>query len=238
MSGAILVTGNKSGLGRYLYENLPEAIPYNRDTHWGDIKNQDYDMIVHAAFRVAREVSADQIYDYYNDTVALTEKLTKLKSKKFVFISSVDVYPKQEDKVWRAEDPIIFDHVDSVYGQMKLLCESIVRHHCHDPLILRPSALIGSYMRKNNYLKIVEDAQPKLTLSGESKFNFVDYKDLLRIIQNTLRKNLSGIHNVVSDHTISLHEVAKKHGKSVEFGQFTYISPQIAPSSELRVVLS
>ncbi len=238
MSGAVLVTGNRSGLGRYLYEKLPGSIPYNRGTAWDDIKNQDYDLIVHAAFRVARDVQDAQLYDYYKDTVGLTEKLTTLKFKKFIFISSIDVYPKEDNKLWHAQDSIIFDHIGSIYGQMKLLCESVVRRHCPDHLILRVSALIGPYMRKNNYLKIVEDDHPKLSLTADSKFNFVEYKDILRIIEKVLPESLRGTHNLVSDDIVTLSDVAKKYNKNVEFGQFTYISPQIAPSSELRVVLS
>jgi nucleoside-diphosphate-sugar epimerase len=238
MSGPVLVTGNRSGLGRYLYENLPGSIPYNRDTAWDDIKNQEYDLIVHAAFRVARDVQDHQLYDYYRDTVGLTEKLTTLKFKKFIFISSIDVYPKDDNKVWDVQDTIIYDRIDSVYGQMKILCESVVQHHCPNHLILRVSALIGPYMRKNNYLKIVEDDRPKLSLTADSKFNFVEYNDVLRVIEKALPEKLRGPHNFVSDHTVTLGEVAKKYNKNVEFGQFTYISPQIAPSHELRVVLS
>ena len=78
-----LVTGVNSGLGKYLYENLPNSLGLNRD-NFNLIKNEEYDTIIHCAFN--KENIITDYEKYLDDNIFLTQRLKKLNYKKFVYI--------------------------------------------------------------------------------------------------------------------------------------------------------
>ena len=67
-----LVTGIKSGLGKYLYENLPDVVGLDRGG-FDLIKDEDYDVIIHCAFNKTLDV--EDHYQYLEDNIFLTQKL-------------------------------------------------------------------------------------------------------------------------------------------------------------------
>ncbi len=152
-----------------------------------------------------------------------------------MFISSVDVYPKDGDR--HKEDEVISaDSVSGIYPVTKLMSESIVRGHCDDYLILRASSLLGEYARKNNLIRIAEDTKDTLSLAGASTLNFVLYSDILEFIKCAIRKNISGVFNLVSSENITLAEVAEMLGKNVKFGDYSYFVGNIDNSKACSVL--
>ena len=88
-----LVTGVKSGLGKYLYENLPDVNGLDRGG-FDLIKDEEYDTIIHCAFNKAQtHADIGDHYGYLDDNIFLTQDLLTLKYKKFIYISTIDVYP-------------------------------------------------------------------------------------------------------------------------------------------------
>ena len=87
----ILITGTTSGLGKYLYENIPNSISLNRKDTFID---NNFDVIIHNAFspQGANKNDIKDYYKYINDNILLTKKLVDIKPKKFIFISTGDVY--------------------------------------------------------------------------------------------------------------------------------------------------
>src|SRR4030043_2310459 len=103
----ILVTGNKSGLGKYLFENL-NGIGWDKNTSAKTrqkIIKKGVDIIIHCAFNSSREVTDDSVFSYIEDNIFLTKELASIPHKKFIFFSSVDVYPK--DKKVHSENETI-----------------------------------------------------------------------------------------------------------------------------------
>ena len=90
-----LITGINSGLGKYLYESLSHSVGLNRSTNFETIKHIEYDTIIHCAFNKENNIS--DYKKYLDDNIFLTQRLKKLKYKKFVYISSVDVYQKTKN---------------------------------------------------------------------------------------------------------------------------------------------
>lgn len=211
-----LITGSSSGLGKYLHDQLGGSA-FNRDG-----KNvTETGVIIHCAFNRAREVNSKGLYEYLSDNIFLTEKLTKIPHKKFIYLSSVDVYPKDNKK--HLEDEVIdVNQVSGSYAITKLMSESIIQNLCHNFLILRCSTLLGRDSRENSLIKIIKENNPTLTLSSESIFNFILHKDVLKFVKKAMEENLQGIYNVSSSKNISLFEISELLGKKVNFGNYIY----------------
>ncbi len=219
----ILTTGILSGLGKFIHENLG-GVGLTRDTSPEDIekiKNDGVDIIIHCAFNSRRRINSDSLYHYLEDNVLLTKRVVSFPHKKFIFLSSVDVYPKRTDV--HSEDEIIeVDSVSGIYGITKLMSESILKNHCENYLILRGTALLGKYSRKNSLIKIIEGEGCTLTLSGDSRFNYVLHLDILDFIKFSIDHDVKGIYNLASSENITLSEVVDMLGKKVKFGTYFY----------------
>lgn len=209
-----LITGTASGLGKYLHEYLGGASLNRRK-----ITTLGADVIIHCAFN--SQQNPKDMEQYFRDNVLLTEELTKLLHKKFIFISSVDVYPKNSNR--HTEDEIIDIHnVESLYAKTKLLSEDVVKKNCSNFLILRCSALLGKDARRNSLIKIIEEKNPTLTLSGDSMFNYILHEDVLSFIKVASEKDLQGIYNLASSKNITFKKVANLLKKEVTYGNYIY----------------
>lgn len=218
-----LITGALSGVGKHIYE-LFSGIAWDRhllDKDRGIIKRTGVDTIIHCASNSSQEVSSDTLYGYVGDNVLLTEELVGVPHRKFIFISSVDVYPKQKG-LHREGEVIDVNNVSGIYAVTKLMSESIVRQHCPNHLILRCSSLLGKYSRKNSLIKILEDGPCTLTLAQDSRLNYILHSDVSSFIQFAIKNDLQGIYNVSSSESVKLKEVATMMGKRVQFGKFYY----------------
>ncbi|RLF52126.1 MAG: hypothetical protein DRN24_03795 [Thermoplasmata archaeon] len=224
MNEKIFVSGVKSGLGKYLYEKL-DGFGLTRDTSEKELelvkKRGKLDVIIHCAFNSKRGITSENLYDYISDNVFLTKKLVSLPHKKFIFISSIEVYPK--NNILHKEDEIIdVDKISNLYGLTKLISEAIIKKHCNNYLILRATALLGGYSRKNSLLRILQDKECVLTLAPESSFNYVLHSDVLEFIKYALEKDIIGIYNLAASKNIQLKEVAEIYNKEVKFGSYYY----------------
>jgi len=220
----VLITGILSGLGRYCYEYIG-GIGITRNTSQADIdhiiQTGGVDAIIHCAFNSQNRIDSESLYSYVRDNVLLTHELVSIPHKKFIFVSSVDVYPKN-DSFHNEHEIIKIDDIKNIYGITKLMSESIIRKYSKNYLIMRATALLGKYSRKNSLLKIIEDDDVDLTLSKESTFNYVLHSDILDFIKFSLDNDLNGIYNIASSDNVTLSEVAYLLKKKVKFGTYVY----------------
>lgn len=226
--GKILTTGYLSGLGKHLYENLG-GYGLDRETSLQErekIKKEGVDVIIHCAFNPRKDINSDSLYEYLKDNIFLTKDLVSIPHKKFIFISSLDVYSKNQN-IHSEEEIINLDSISDIYGITKLMSEAIVKNECKNYLILRCSGLLGKYSRKNSLIRIIEDEKCDLTLSGKSEFNYILHSDVLDFIKLSIKENLQGIYNVVSSQNITLSEIADGLGKKVNFGAYIYKTGRI-----------
>lgn len=217
-----LISGTKSGLGKHLFE-IFGGISLTRETSKAEIDNlkKGVDIIIHAAFNSNKDIDSNNIYSYLADNIFLTEKLIKIPHKKFIFISSVDVYPK--DNIYHKEDEVInINTVEGIYGLTKLMSESLVKRLSPNFLILRCSALLGKYARKNTLIKIRTEEKPIVALSSDSSLNYILHTDVSEFIKLAIEKNLQGVYNLASSKNITLKQVADLVKKKVTFGSHIY----------------
>lgn len=219
----ILTTGSLSGLGKYIFDQFG-GIAWTRDisdTAKKKLKSKGVDIIIHCAFNSSKSINSNNLYAYLSDNVLLTEELINIPHNKFVFISSVDVYPK--DKKRHKEDEVIdVNEIDGVYGITKLMSESLVKNKCHNFLILRCTSLLGKYSRQNSLIKILKENNPTLTVRGNSVFNYILHSDISDFIAYALKQDLGGIYNVASSDNVTFSEVVEMLGEKVNFGAYYY----------------
>ncbi|MCH8945309.1 MAG: NAD(P)-dependent oxidoreductase [Nanoarchaeota archaeon] len=219
----LLVSGTESGFGRYLCEELGghEITRENKDRKIQELRIREVDLIIHCAHPSDRRVMSDQISKYMDDTVFLTKELLSVPHNYFIYVSSIDIYPKN-DKEHFEDELIDLSEVDTIYGVTKLMSESLVRKKGSNHLIIRPSGLLGRYTKKNNLLRLLDDESPNLTLTGDSEINLVTYKTVLDFINSARKEELSGVYNICSSGNVSLMEIAEMVNKGVSFGNYKY----------------
>lgn len=235
MEANILITGTKSGIGKYIHEQTGGA-EFTRQSDIEKLKKQSFETIIHCAFNYlpTRFVTNENLLQYYSDNVLLTQELLQIPHRYFVFFSTVDLYPL-DDQTHSEEEILYADQMRSIYGTTKLLSESLIRNRANKFLILRPTSLLGRHMRKNNFLRLVEDDYPVLTLHPESVFNFVLYSDIFGFLKTALSRTETGIFNLASSGGISLAKIAEILGKSPVFGDYRYKAGNISNQKAVRL---
>jgi nucleoside-diphosphate-sugar epimerase len=196
----ILITGTSGGLGEYLYKSL-NCYSLNRQTNFNDISQHEFDLIVHCAFNTKNTVDQSELVSYINDNVFLTKKLIKeVKSKKFIFISSIDVYPQNHNR--NEDTPININDIKNIYGKTKLISEEIVKQH-QNYLILRCCGIIGTNKIPKSIRNLLETK--KTTLTQTSTVNYINQKTILDIIKYNDITNQ--IVNIASDLSIQIQDL-------------------------------
>ena len=216
----ILISGTKSGLGKYLSKSII-CTEFTRDTNYDEIKKENFDVIIHCAFNQSKPGTSEEAKKIFEENTSLTKNLLKIPHKKFMFISSVDVYPKDKKEHFE-DEKIEIKNTMGVYPLAKITCEELVKENGGNFLILRCSALLGEFSRKNSLIKIMEDEKPVLTLSKDSEFNYILHKDLLKIIKASVINDIRGVLNAVSSSNVKMEEVAVLFSKNAEFGGYKY----------------
>jgi len=219
----ILTTGVLSGIGRHIHESIG-SIGLTRSTTAEErelIKKEGIDVIIHCAFNSRRVITSDYLYHYFSDNVLLTNELVNIPHKKFIFFSTLAVYPVNET-VHKEDEVFDMDTLHGIYPITKFQSESIVMNRCKDYLILRSSGLMGRYSRRNSLIRIIEDDNCKLTLSADSRINYILHSDVLAFIKFAIENDLKGIYNMCSTDAISLGEMAEMVGKKVNWGSYCY----------------
>ena len=225
----ILVTGTSSGLGKFLFNKF-NAESFNRISHKNHKKH--YDVIIHCAYNLERNITNNNIIQYLDDTITLTKKLINLECDLFVFISTIDVYNSKN--VLNTENKSINIYKQkNIYSLTKVICEEIIKKKTKKNLILRSGLLIGKGSRKNSITKIIRNFT-KINLSNNSNFYCIHYNDIEKIIKSSIENKITGTFNCVLKPSVKLGDIAKKYSKSLTFGDFTYCSPKVSNKKLLK----
>jgi nucleoside-diphosphate-sugar epimerase len=161
-----------SGIIRYLEaENLP-YIKIQRE-NGNEFVGTSCDLLIYAngnAFKY--KANEDPAFDF-NATVASTAfYIHNIKFKKYIHISTVDVYDNTSSSERTKEDAGIDTDKLSVYGYHKLLAENYVRHFCDSYLIFRLPGLVGKGLTKNPAYDFI-NKNKKVMISPVSTMNFI-----------------------------------------------------------------
>jgi len=195
-----IVTGINGGLGKYLYENIPNSLGIDRtNLNLVSSRIEKDDVIVHCAFNKSNEPI--DLNGYLEDNIFLTKKLLKL-GNRMIYISSIDVYLQ-----------------NNLYAQFKKFGEALVSSYPNN-LILRCPALVGEHMKPNHLHKIMSNET--IGLSEKSTFNYILYSDVL---DNIFDKKI-GTYELVTKENASLDKVKRLFQSNSNLGTYLYMTPK------------
>ncbi|OGM19948.1 hypothetical protein A2714_02870 [Candidatus Woesebacteria bacterium RIFCSPHIGHO2_01_FULL_38_9] len=158
----------------------------NYDRH----KNKRFDIFINANGNSRRYWALQNVYkDFEASTVSVYKTLDNFNFKKYIYISSVDVYPDTSSPLKTSEKLEIDITKQNSYGFHKFLSEQLVRKFVSDWLIFRPSNILGSKLGKGP----IFDALNKIPLyiSEDSKLQFITTRAISEIIKTLIAKSVS-----------------------------------------------
>jgi nucleoside-diphosphate-sugar epimerase len=214
----LLITGTASGLGRHLIETLGGA-PWNRQLRSSPERHPD--VIIHSAWPARPPTTAEGLGAYVEDTLELARRLTEWPHRKFIFLSSSEVYPLAGHSGGE-DEPIAVEAIRNLYGACKLMAESIIRTHGRNVLILRSTGLLGPTARPSSLIRLLREESLQLTLAPASSFYYLLHQDASAFLRLAIAQDLIGIYNLSSSGSVTLGEVAERYGKRVRWGDYVY----------------
>jgi hypothetical protein len=194
-----LITGIGSGLGKYLYNTIPNSLGLNRN-NFNLIKNEDFDTIIHCAFN--KENIITNYKTYLDDNIFLTQQLKKLNYSKFIYISTVDVYQTNP----------------TMYAHFKKFSETLMDNQ---DLILRCSMMLGDTMKPNHTTKLLNNIE-SLGLSGNSAFNYILMDDLVEFFISGDYKQHEGVIDFIANGLVKLEDVKQYFNSTTKLGEYFY----------------
>ena len=184
--------------GRTNNDAVPEAerILGDRDTDLDRLGGREWDATVDACAYVPRQVS--ELADALNG-----------RGGRHAFISTVSVYREpappdidEDAPLAELDDPTTEDVTGETYGGLKVLCEQVVAERYTDPLVIRPTYVVGPYDYTHRFTywvtRIAEGGRVVAPELPGHQIQVIDARDQGRWVVELLESGDSGTFHTVS----------------------------------------
>jgi nucleoside-diphosphate-sugar epimerase len=181
-------------------------------TNIEELRGGDFDEIVCAAPAAEKwKANADPEGDA-RSIARLETVLSETKVRRFILISTIDVYPHPREVDERTE----IDDTGSPYGRHRLRLERFVRERFAGAIVLRLPGLFGPGLKKNALFDLLHDHQVA-RIDGRGVFQFYDVGNLTGDIQRCID---NGIHLInVATEPLPIADVARElFGRELAIG--------------------
>lgn len=111
-----------------------------------EIQDKEFDLVVSAGNSSTRWLVNKNPEEDFNNILSFIDKIKTIKAKKFVLMSTIDVYQKPFDV---NEDFIIEDTNENKYGQNRYFLEKAIKEIFSSYLIIRLPIMYGHGLKKN-----------------------------------------------------------------------------------------
>jgi nucleoside-diphosphate-sugar epimerase len=219
----LLITGARSGLGHSAHRALGgTAFVRGMSADDPEIRAAaPFDAIIHCAVNAAKDVSMQTAYRYMADNLLLTQQLVGIPHRKFVFVSTLAVYPPTGRAVREDEDVDLLP-LAGPYAFTKLFSDLYVQEHAKDPLILRTTTLLGPSIRASTVHRALTRKDCQLFLAPSARYNFVMHDEIIEFIVQAMDTGISGAFNIGSEGLVGLSSIVDQLGLSVRYGEYRY----------------
>ena len=155
----------------------------------------------------------DALGEFDASVASVLRSLLDFPSKRYVYLSTIDVYPRVDGPRWNRETAAIDPARLSRYGLHKFLAEQLVRKYADRWLICRLGGMVGEGLWKNSVHDILH-GQP-LRVHPESEYQYLGTDAVARIVLTLVRrKTENDVFNVCGDGRIAVSAIADLAGKN------------------------
>ena len=207
-----------SGFVRHLHSQGIAVTVVDR-TNYDQLIGAECDILINANGNSKKFLAKDDPKaEFQASVVSVRNSLVDFKFKKYVFLSTSDVYPDCSKPELTREDISFNVAEQSPYGFHKHLAELCVQHAAKDWLIIRQGGFVGPGMKKNAVYDILFGE--KIWVHPESRFQFIHTDDSARVVLSLIDKGVTNeIINVTARGTISAAEIMRLAGRDVPHPQ-------------------
>lgn len=213
----ILILGGGGFVGsafvRYCEREGLEFAAIGRE-NYAQFVGTECDLLINANGNSRKPLSVKEpLTDFQMSVESVVRSTLDFKARKYVFLSSCDVYHYTETPIGNEETtPIDLDKV-SRYGFHKHLAEQYVQFACDSWLVLRLAGMVGPGLKKNAIYDILNGGP--LWLDPESELQFMHTDEVARhafSLANTLDRDVV---NLCGSRVVSLKDAMTWHGTEV-----------------------
>lgn len=225
------VTGYKSGLGKHVFETLENTFPYEEEpSSITKERESEYNVLILCGFN---RISPNDNISF--DVLDRNVNRLQYEGGSFdhvIYMSTIDVYPKSNEITFYEDYTFLNRDFYSIYQYQKILSEQRLLNFGNQKItILRLPALVGKNCIPNSITKVIKGEN--CNLSGSSSFYALTYDAVLDILKQCVEMRVFGVYNCTPTKKFTLHQLAKRCHKSINFGTFSYYTPDIN-SSKIR----
>jgi 2'-hydroxyisoflavone reductase len=179
----------------------------NRNDNLRSLENGTWDVVIDTSGYIPR-------------LVRNTAELLRQRIGRYVFISSLSVYPDdippnidESYLVSRLEDTQIEEITSDTYGPLKAMCEDVItKMYGNQSLIIRPGLIVGPYDPTDRFTywprRITRGGEVLAPERSSIPVQFIDVRDLSKWIISMIEKDGSGVYNATGpDHDLTLGEI-------------------------------
>lgn len=203
-----------SGFVRHLHAQGVAVTVVDR-TNYNQYIGAECDILINANGNSKKFLAKDNPKEEFQASVAsVRNSLVDFKFKKYVYLSTSDVYPDCSRPDLTREDNIPNVAQQSPYGFHKNLAELCVQHYAKNWLIIRQGGFVGEGMKKNAVFDVLYGE--KLWVHPQSRFQFINTDDSARLVMELINKGVSNhVFNLTATGTISIQEIMQLAGRIV-----------------------
>lgn len=206
----IFILGGKGFVGsafvRYCQSNKMEYSVIDRQ-NYESLKGKSCDVFINANGNSSKVLAQKKPLDDFDATVRSTKKsLLDFSFKKYVLLSSCDVYPDCSSPDTTKEDSVIDLARQSTYGFHKYMAEKCVQYSCPDWLIIRMGGMVGTGLKKNAIFDIVHG--DTMWVDPQSELQFMNTDEVAKTVFSLIAKDIKNeIFNVCGDGLVKLQKI-------------------------------
>lgn len=178
-------------------------------------KGKEFDVLINANGNSRRHwANLHPLEDLNLSVVSAYQSLFDFKFKKYIYISSINVYENPSDPQENKENKVINFKKLQPYGFHRYINELIISRNVLDHLILRCSIILGNNIKRGTFFDILK-SKP-LFVSIDSRWQLISTKALAEIIHLFIKKEIKNeIFNISGRETFALKDAKEYFEKPI-----------------------
>lgn len=188
-------------------------------SNYNDLKGSNCDLFINANGNSKKYLANDDPkLEFQSSVASVKNSLVDFTFKKYIFLSTSDVYPDCSTPLSTREDLVINVTQQSAYGFHKFMAELCVQNYANEWLIVRQGGFVGSGLKKNPVYDILNTK--KIWIHPESELQFINTDISAQLVMKLSELNISNqIFNLTSKGVIKIKEIMQFLDKEVLFDE-------------------